>query len=627
MCYMQVKFLLLSAFSFFYLGTLLSQCFTIESILVDACGSPEGPNEMVRIKVGQNPLIVNDLNITWPNNAFLGFCQNATTAQKVADLNATVLSCGIFLEPLNGILPANELVLIITSVDFDPTAHNYAGLEDTMYVLFQCAGNTNGHFANWLNGCDPATGDRTLTMNYGALCLESVTYNRCFLLNQTGGIGGTAAQRDGARADFDADGNVSYANDGCVLPQQLLAVEILNTPSPILACVGSTVTLVGEILGNYAFFQWTASGQLLNASQLNGFNYTITETTDHTVYLSAFNACGDSVTDSILVQVLPSSLEYTIEVNDSQPFCLPGDAVVQISSNATFIWQDGSTANPYFPNESGWFVVAFQNSCGIALDSVFIEYTLPPSCSISSVNSNLCSGDSLLLEASSTNSDSWGWQSLNNTSYQFMVSQGGEYFFSASNVCGVCEVSVIVEETNVQAFFTANPNQGTVPLEVDIQNGSSGGTSAEWTLDGAAIYLPPTNSIELTSSGSFTLTLTVEDSISGCSDTWSELLIATLDVSFVIPNVFTPNNDGSNDVFTVESSLQGTLNYTILNRWGNVMISEVVYLDANVPKILWNGYDESSGDPASTGVYFYQFQFESIVSETQTMHGFFHLFR
>jgi len=30
-------------------------CFEIESILADACGSPEGENEMVRFKVGSSP--------------------------------------------------------------------------------------------------------------------------------------------------------------------------------------------------------------------------------------------------------------------------------------------------------------------------------------------------------------------------------------------------------------------------------------------------------------------------------------------------------------------------------------------------------------------------------------------
>ena len=50
-----------------------SQCFEIESILVDACSpnnptNEEGFNEMVRFKVGAANINVSNLNVTWPNN-------------------------------------------------------------------------------------------------------------------------------------------------------------------------------------------------------------------------------------------------------------------------------------------------------------------------------------------------------------------------------------------------------------------------------------------------------------------------------------------------------------------------------------------------------------------------------
>ena len=42
-----------------------AQCFQIESILVDACGSVEGENEMVRFKAGLSPLNVNNISAIW----------------------------------------------------------------------------------------------------------------------------------------------------------------------------------------------------------------------------------------------------------------------------------------------------------------------------------------------------------------------------------------------------------------------------------------------------------------------------------------------------------------------------------------------------------------------------------
>ena len=57
-----------------YLNTQAQNGFEINSILVDACGSPEGENEMVRFTVGASPLQVSSLNVTWPNTSlnFLG---------------------------------------------------------------------------------------------------------------------------------------------------------------------------------------------------------------------------------------------------------------------------------------------------------------------------------------------------------------------------------------------------------------------------------------------------------------------------------------------------------------------------------------------------------------------------
>ena len=140
-----------------------SQCFEIQSILVDACGgSQEGLNEMVIFKVGSAPLIATNMSVAWPNNNWLGLTQNAGTAADIATVNATILGCGFLKEPTAGVLPANSKVLLITSSAWTTSAQSFANLTDTLIVLFQTAGNTNGHFANY-NG---AGGLRTLSITF-----------------------------------------------------------------------------------------------------------------------------------------------------------------------------------------------------------------------------------------------------------------------------------------------------------------------------------------------------------------------------------------------------------------------------------------------------------------------------
>ena len=182
-----------------------AQCFQIESILVDACGSVEGENEMVRFKVGLSPLNASNILATWPTgNSWLGICQNAATISATAALNNSITSCGVLLQPPGGIIPANASVLLITSPDVNTTANSFANLNDTLYVIYQCVGNTLGHFSNNI-----ASGMKTFSMSFSSPvgCSDAVTYNNA---NLTGG--------NGAMVNFTPSGSPTYANNGCTAP-------------------------------------------------------------------------------------------------------------------------------------------------------------------------------------------------------------------------------------------------------------------------------------------------------------------------------------------------------------------------------------------------------------------------
>lgn len=60
-----------------------------------------------------------------------------------------------------------------------------------------------------------------------------------------------------------------------------------------------------------------------------------------------------------------------------------------------------------------------------------------------------------------------------------------------------------------------------------------------------------------------------------------------------IPNIFTPNNDGKNDVFEIKNNENWTIQIAVYNRWGIKVYESKDY------KNDWNGSD------VSTGTYFY----------------------
>ncbi len=69
-----------------------------------------------------------------------------------------------------------------------------------------------------------------------------------------------------------------------------------------------------------------------------------------------------------------------------------------------------------------------------------------------------------------------------------------------------------------------------------------------------------------------------------------------------IPNVFTPNGDGENDIFLIQGvSRFRTAEVTITNRWGNVVFRSDNFQNTNG----WDGRDMKTGQMVSDGTYFY----------------------
>ncbi|RAR47593.1 T9SS type B sorting domain-containing protein [Flavobacterium lacus] len=291
---MKTKFLNLLLLIFFTQNT-YSQCFEIESILVDACGAQEGLNEMVRFKIGGAPLNTSTLNVSWPNNTWQGLIQNATTASKVATLNSDIVDaggCGILIEPSGGILPANASVILVTSFNLDTSLNSFGALSEDTYIIFQNnPAVTAGHFANF------GTGLRTLTIFLGP-CVDVVTYDRSLLVSPTG----ETTASDGSTVLFTPGGIATYVNYGCSAPVQPFLVEI-NNPS-IAACPGDTIALIATAEGQQSVV-WTApSGSFSNSGALTT-SFTIPSNATGTILvtLTATNSCGLEISDTVLITI------------------------------------------------------------------------------------------------------------------------------------------------------------------------------------------------------------------------------------------------------------------------------------------------------------------------------------
>lgn len=94
---------------------------------------------------------------------------------------------------------------------------------------------------------------------------------------------------------------------------------------------------------------------------------------------------------------------------------------------------------------------------------------------------------------------------------------------------------------------------------------------------------------------------------------------------YELPNVFTPNNDGSNDLFgPFPYKYVKDIDIKIFDRWGVLMFETID------PDINWNGTSKQSNKPCPDGVYFYvcvvnEIKLSGIVP--RELKGFIHLIR
>jgi gliding motility-associated-like protein len=93
----------------------------------------------------------------------------------------------------------------------------------------------------------------------------------------------------------------------------------------------------------------------------------------------------------------------------------------------------------------------------------------------------------------------------------------------------------------------------------------------------------------------------------GCTSVVEKGPIYIIGLQIHIPNIFTPNGDGANDVFRIIYNGPKKYSLRIFDRWGMQVSNEITdYL------VGWNGKDRN-GNPCAEGVYYYVFKLDDMV--------------
>lgn len=136
------------------------------------------------------------------------------------------------------------------------------------------------------------------------------------------------------------------------------------------------------------------------------------------------------------------------------------------------------------------------------------------------------------------------------------------------------------------------------PAEVVFSNNSKGQyTTSEWAMGSVARLYDSNPVYQFQQPGTYSISLTVTNEISGCASTDSSSTISVSDAALEFPNAFTPNGDGVNDVFLPAFRSLKSYELTIYNRWGRRIFT------SSDPTSGWDGTE--NGKKAAAGTYFF----------------------
>ncbi|MES2762942.1 MAG: gliding motility-associated C-terminal domain-containing protein [Bacteroidota bacterium] len=484
---------------------LRSQCFEIQSILVDACaGSQEGQNEMVTFQVGSVALNTSDLSVNWPNNGWLGLTKNATTASNVATVNSTIVGCGLLKEPTANILPANAKVLLVTSTAWSPLAQSFVNLNDTLYIIFQTAGNTSGHFANF------GTGLRTLAMSFSSPsgCTDAVTYDRALLLTQSLVPGG----QDGGAVEFATSGTPTYVNHGCQAPYIPLTVNAGPNSS---ICSGSTQNYTATVSGAYTSVNWSlGTGASGTFAPTNSLSTTYTpgagETGAVKLYCNVFKICGTqtiTVKDSVNLNVL--QLPNPVISASTNSVCSGQSSVLSYSlTNApvtgtnSVLWLPGNqTASTISINAANVYTVQVTNLCGTSSATYSVSAFPSPTVTLSANTATACSGNTVSLTANS-NTGNYNWSNPISTNSTVVITANATTtgVVTTTSSCGSDSKTYTITVTNSPTISVNNVNVNLCAGQSFTLIASSNSPTYTWQPGGIN-----TNSLVVNSAGVYTV--------------------------------------------------------------------------------------------------------------------------
>ncbi|MHB8259743.1 MAG: ice-binding family protein [Bacteroidia bacterium] len=368
-------------------------------------------------------------------------------------------------------------------------------------------------------------------------------------------------------------------NGTCLLNDTSIKVSLHVNPLPTvtanasttIVCAGSSVTLTGNGATSYV---WTGG-------VTDGVSFIPLSTNTYTVTGTNSNSCSNTATITVTVNMLPVAVPTS-----NSPVCI--GSVINLSTptivGASYNWTgpNGFVSTNQNPSLSSATII----EGGIYSLTVSIGVCSSAASTISVIVNN-CGGIN--------NSDLSVVKTVNNT-YP-LIGNTVVFTITATNHGHANATGVIVGDTleNGYSYVSSTSTMGTYNPSTGI-----------WTIgnlnNGASAILTVT--VKVLAAGNYANTAIIQGSGVDTNAVNNISTIVTYPTDFFIPEGFSPNGDGINDLFVIRGIEYYPLNtFTIFNRWGDEVFSAKPY------QSTWDGKSTKGvrvgGDDLPVGTYFY----------------------
>ncbi len=371
----------------------------------------------------------------------------------------------------------------------------------------------------------------------------------------------------------------------------------------------ATVTITG-VTANYTI-NWIPQGS--TGASLNNLargNYQVI------VSLNSNAACADTTDYIIQNNAIP--LQANLTTTESSCGRNNGTASVVVSTGTgpyTTVWSNGLTPNQLTSPNLGVnnYTVTVSNALRCTDDTTFSIVDNSAFNSSIAVTPDLCGITSNGTATVTTNSPNaaltytYQWIGINANGATANNLPHGNYQVIVTTNQGCKDtlpVSIGILTQNPIAKFAFNPlRPNTFDPVIDFIDQSSNASQWAWDLGDGSVQNLANFSYQYITPDTYAVTLIIRD-VYGCADTITNLVPYEYVSTLYVPNVFTPNENGLNEVFKVQGiDLDSTkFSLQIYDRWGEILFT-TTKLDEG-----WNGGKNNKLPVLPDGIYSYKIQ-------------------